>query len=124
MQTVSRQFHALASAEIYRSLDFNIVSTETEDFSVPMSRASDALQTILTSEHDYARHIKSFHLGAIPGGLLSAGSRPRDVLEDQLIMTRLLWDSKADSSKLLNTTILLMTRGASMLETFKYVVLV
>ena len=47
-------------------------------------------------------------------------SRHHSAYDDQLLMTRLLWDSKTDPSKFLNTALLLMARKASILETFKY----
>ena len=119
LQLVSRHFHGLASAEIYRDLDFNIVSHESEDGGNSSSRAADALQTILTSENEYGHHIKSFRIGAVAGTVPVTG-RQYNLYEDQLIMTRLLWDSKTDPSKFLNMTVLLLAKGASFMETFKY----
>lgn len=55
-------------------------------------------------------------MGAI-GDKLFAGNG--SIIQDPLIMTRLLWDSKTDPSKFLNTALLLMARKASILETFK-----
>lgn len=120
LQTVSRQFHSLASAELYRHLDFNIVSDESEDVGSIASRAADALQTILASENGYGQHIKSFRMGAVAGNM-STSSRHYNAFEDQLIMTRLLWDSKKDPSKFLNTALLLLARSTPVLETFKWV---
>ena len=122
LQTVSQHFHGLASAEIYRELDFNIISYESEDSGNPASRAADALQTILASEHDYGQHIKAFRLGAVASGSFSFGNRYHNAYDDQLIMTRLLWDSKTDPSKFLNTAVLLMARKAKVLEKFMYVI--
>lgn len=114
-------FHSLASAEIYRTLDFNIISSETEDVGNPTSRAADALQTILASEYDYGQHIKSFRMGAVADKYMAVPpSRHHAAYDDQLLMTRLLWDSKTDPSKFLNTALLLMARKASILESFKY----
>ena len=121
LQILNPHFHGLASAEIYRNLDFNIISSETEDAGTPASRAADALQTILASEYDYGQHIKSFRMGAVVDKYLAVPhSRHHGAYDDQLFMTRLLWDSKTDPSKFLNTALLLMARKASILETFKY----
>lgn len=97
------------------------MSSEGEDVGGRASRAADALQTILASDYDYGQHIKSFRIGAVAGSSFSFGSRYNSVYEDQLVMTRLLWDSKTDPSKFLNTAVLLMARKANMLETFRYI---
>ena len=120
LQVLSRHFQSLASELLYRYLDFNIISSESEDNGNRASKAADALQTILASEHDYGQHIKSFRMGAVGDKTLVAlPNRHNQGFEDQLVMTRLLWDSKADPSKFLNTALLLMARKATILETFK-----
>ena len=119
--TLNSHFHGLASAEIYRSLDFNIISSETEDLGNSTSHAADALQTILASNYDYGQHIKSFRMGAVADRFMAAShSRHHSAYDDPLLMTRLLWDSKTDPSKFLNTALLLMARKTRILETFKY----
>lgn len=121
LQILNRHFRGIASAEIYRALDFNIISSETEDVGNPASRAADALQTILTSDYDYGQHIKSFRMGAVADKHLAVPhSRHHGAYDDTLLMTRLLWGSKTDPSKFLNTALLLMARKACILETFKY----
>ena len=120
LQTVSHHLHGLASAEIYRTLDFNIISAENEDSGNPMSRAADALQTILASEYDYGQYIKSFRIGAVASDTRPPlDRRQNQVFHDQLLMTRLLWDSKTDPSKFLSMAVLLMARKASVLESFE-----
>ena len=115
IQTLSRQFHLLASAEIYRSLDFSITSAEADDKGDVSSRAADALQTINTSEYDYAQHIKSFRLGLGDSITMASGlSYP-----DPHILTRVVFDSRSDASKFLNTSVLQMVRRASILEAFR-----
>ncbi|KAL9102548.1 MAG: hypothetical protein Q9163_002327 [Psora crenata] len=115
--TLSRQFHRLASSEIYRNLDFNITSSEGDDKGDIASRAADALHTINTSDYDYAQHIRSFRLGltddnrlAIPGLIYSMSG----------LVASVVFDSKSDSSKFLNTSVLLMVRKAAILESFKW----
>ena len=106
---VSQHFFSLASAEIYRELDFNFVSSDV-DSGTPTSRTADALQTIVTSKFVYGGLIRSFRLGVL-----------EESDHNALLMSRVLWDSVADPSKVLNTLILLMLRGTSLLESFLYV---
>ena len=120
LQTVNAHFRGLASAEIYRCLEFNIISSEAEDSGRPHSRAADALQTILVSDYDYAQHIKIFRMGvATYRHPITGHARSHGALNNQILMTRLLWDSKTDPSKFLNTALLLMARKATILESFK-----
>lgn len=105
---MSQHFFALASSEIYRVLDFN--SASADDNGAPISRVADALQTIVASDLDYGQHIRTFRLGLSEENSSNA-----------LILSRVLWDSVADPSKVLNTLILLMVRKATVLESFLYV---
>lgn len=117
-QRLSPHCFSLANTEIYRNLDLNITNSGDEENGIPNSHAADALQTILASEHDYGQHIKSFRLGVSEDNVdILPGIHPGR--SDPLLMTRLLWDSKSDSSKFLNTALLLVTRKASILETFQ-----
>ena len=119
IQTLSRQFHRLASTAIYRNLDFNITSSEGDDNGDIASRAADALQAINTSDYDYAQHIKTFRLGLTYDNNLSHSGLLSSIPD---LMASVVFDSKSDSSKFLNTSILLVIRRASILESFKYVV--
>ena len=116
-QRLSPQCFSLASAVIYRELDLILTNSGFDDNGNPSTHAADALQTILVSEHNYGQHIKNFRLRVIDDNL-DIHRGPRNSL-DPLLFTRLLWDSKSDSSKFLNTALLLMTRRASIMETFK-----
>ena len=106
---VSRHFFSLASAKIYRDLEFRFTTSEASDHGAMSSRLADALQTIIASEHDYARCIKSFRYGISEGNSHNA-----------LLMARVLWDSMADPCKILNTAMLLMVKQAVILESFQY----
>lgn len=106
---VSRHFFSLAGAEIYRVLDFNFASSEI-DSGAPISRTADALQAVVASDREYGIHIRSFRLGV-----------SEENSHNALLMSRVLWDSVADPSKVLNTLILLMVKKASMMESFLYV---
>ena len=115
LQTLSQYFHFLASAELYRNLDFNITCAEADDRGAIASRAADALQTINTSEHDYAQHVKSFRLGLGNNILMSSGLNP----PESYFLARVVFDSKSDASKFLNTSVLQLVRRASILESFR-----
>ena len=118
-QRLSPHCFFLANAEIYRILDLNLTNSGDDDSASPGSHAADALQTILASEHNYAQHIKSFRLGVNDDSLDMLGGHSSH--SDPLLMTRLLWDSKSDSSKFLNTALLLMARKANVMENFQWV---
>ena len=115
LQTLSQNFHFLASAELYRNLEFNITCAETDDKGAIGSRAADALQTINTSEHDYAQHVKSFRLGL--GSNTFTASGPNQ--PESYFLTRDVFDSKSDASKFLNTSVFQLVRRASILESFR-----
>ncbi|KAF6224284.1 hypothetical protein HO133_010859 [Letharia lupina] len=119
-QRVSPHFLSLASAEIYRDLDLKITNSGDEENGVPSSHAADALQTVCASEHDYGQHIKSFRLGVNEDSIEYAPRSLGHVGQDPFLMTRLLWDSKSDSSKFLNTALLLVARRLRILETFQW----
>lgn len=106
---VSRHFFSLAGAEIYRVLDFNFASSDV-DSGAPISRTADALQAVVASDREYGLHIRSFRLGV-----------SEENSHNALLMSRVLWDSVADPSKVLNTLILLMVKKAGMMESFLYV---
>lgn len=119
LQRTSLHFFHLATAEIYRDLDLNLTNSGDEDSGHPNSRAADALQTILASEYDYGQHIKSFRVGVIEDTFDMGTGHASHARQDPLLMTRLLWDSRSDSSKFLNTALLLVARKAGILETFQ-----
>lgn len=119
-QRVSPHFLSLASAEIYRDLDLKITNSGDDESGVPSSHAADALQTICASEHDYGQHIKSFRLGVNEDTIEYTPRSLGHVSQDPHLMTRLLWDSKSDSSKFLNTALLLVARKLRILETFHW----
>ncbi len=121
LQCVNSHFLALASAVIYRKLDLTLTNSGDEESVLPNSHAADALQTILASDYDYGKYIKTFRIGVAEEILELGSSLSNSLRQDPLLMTRLLWDSKSDSSKFLNTALLLMARKASILETFQWV---
>lgn len=118
-QRLSPDSLSLANARIYRNLDLNLTNSNEDDNGLPFTHAADTLHNILASEQDYGKHIRSIRLGAMDDTIeLAAGQPGRS---DSLLMTRLLWDSKSDSSKLLNTALLLVARKTCKLEAFQSV---
>ncbi len=118
-QRLSPDSLSLANARIYRNLDLNLTNSNEDDNGLPFTHAADTLHNILASEQDYGKYIRSIRLGAMDDTIeLAAGQPGRS---DSLLMTRLLWDSKSDSSKLLNTALLLVARKTCKLEAFQSV---
>ena len=123
IQCVNKHFRALANAVIYRALDLTLTNSGDDESGLPLSHAADAIHTILTNdESNYGQYIKSFRIGVAEDILDPGTSLSNSLRQDPLLMTRLLWDSKSDSSKFLNTSLLLVIRQASMLETFQWVI--
>lgn len=119
LQRVSAPFFYLATAEIYRDLNLNITNSGDEELGLPRTHAAEALQTILASEHEYGSHIKTLRIGVAEDNVEQNTSLANSHRNEHLLMTRLLWDSKSDSSKFLNTSLLLVARKACKLETFQ-----
>ncbi len=119
LQRLSPHFFYLATAEIYRDLNLNITNSGDEELGLPRTHAAEALQTILASEHDYGSHIKTLRIGVAEENVEQNTNIASAHRNDHLLMTRLLWDSKSDSSKFLNTSLLLVARKATILETFQ-----
>ena len=102
---VSRHFHELASARLYRNLRFYVADISDLNFDPQIARLIGCFETLAASSHDYARYIKSIQLG-VPGP------------EDRN------WRSAGDnavSGRFLNTLLLLTLKRAKALEAFKYV---
>ena len=97
----------MVTAELYSHLDFYFTTIDAKDYDTPATRFSDALQTIVTSDYNYAQHIRRFALGLSQENPANA-----------LMMARFLWGSDLETSKTLNTSLLQLVKKASGLETF------
>lgn len=102
---MSKHFHDLASAQLYRVLEFSLLDTGDLDYISQTSRATSGLETLVASGHDYAKYIKELQLGA-PGPDERAWRPPGDNFV---------------SGRLLNTLLLLTLKKARALETFQWV---
>lgn len=105
--TVSPQFFSLACAQLYRILDFKLTNSDTVDEGGWSMRTAEALQTIVASDYNYGQHIKSFRITMVD-----------DNTQSSLVMSRFLWDRAGFASKTLNTSLLLLLKKATMLESF------
>ncbi|KAL8914826.1 MAG: hypothetical protein Q9171_000662 [Xanthocarpia ochracea] len=104
---VSSQFFALACAQLYRDLDFKLTNSDAHDESSSSMRTAEALQTIIASDYNYGQYIKSFRLTMVD-----------DNSQTSAVMSRFLWDRAGFASKTLNTSLLLLVKKATMLESF------
>ena len=104
---VSKHLFALGSAELYCHLVFwfssDALSNESSN-----STVTAALHTIVTSEYDYAQHIRSFHLGML-----------QDHPHINWVFVNHLWNS-SPPNQALNTLLLLLLRKVKSLETFSW----
>ncbi|KAL8761794.1 MAG: hypothetical protein Q9184_002117 [Pyrenodesmia sp. 2 TL-2023] len=105
--TVSRHFFTLACAQLYRMLDFKLTNSDTTDEGGWSMRTAEALQTIVASDYDYGQHIKGFRITMVD-----------DNTQSSLVMSRFLWDKAGFASKTLNTSLLLVLKKATALESF------
>lgn len=108
MALVSRHFHSLACAQLYRI--FNIVFPDDDDpaFDSPIDGLAGGLDTMVTSPQDYARFLREISLDSLSGGIRGEKSYK--------------YYSYAEScGKFMNTLLVLTLRRAKALETFRYV---
>ena len=105
---MSRHFHPLACAQLYRT--FSIVFPDEDDpaFDSPIDGLAGGLDTMVTSDHDYAQYLREISLDSLSGGTRGEKSYK--------------YYSYAEScGKFMNTLLLLTMKRAKALETFQYV---
>jgi hypothetical protein len=110
LSLVSKQFRVLAAEQLYRT--FHIVFPDDDDPSndSPIDGLASGLDTFVTSEYNYAAHLRELTLETLSGG--EKGERAyRHYLYD------------VSCGKFMNTLLLLTLRKAKALETFKSVYL-
>ena len=108
LSLVSRHFRDLAAAQLYRN--FHIVFPDEDDpaFDSPIDGLAGGLDTFVTSDYDYAKHLKDISLDT-----LSAGDKAETAYKPYLY--------NVSCGKFMNTLLLLTLRKARALESFKYV---
>ncbi|KAL6881426.1 hypothetical protein J3F83DRAFT_722238 [Trichoderma novae-zelandiae] len=104
---VSRHFHELASAQLYRN--FHIIFPDDDDlnFDSPIDGLAGGLDTFTTSNYDYAKHLRDLSMDT-----LSAGIKGECCYQSYLY--------SASCGKFLNTLLHLTLRKARSLEVFRW----
>ncbi|KAG5984523.1 hypothetical protein E4U55_004419 [Claviceps digitariae] len=104
---VSRRFHELASAQLYRN--FHIIFPDEDDihFDSPIDGLAGGLNTFTTSEYNYARHLRDLSMDT-----LSLGRKGEQSYQPYLY--------KASCGKFLNTLLHLTLKRARSLESFRW----
>ncbi|KAH8889669.1 hypothetical protein GQ53DRAFT_187973 [Thozetella sp. PMI_491] len=107
LSLVSRHFRELAAAQLYRN--FHIVFPDEDDpaFDSPIDGLAGGLDTFVTSDYDYAKHLKDISLDT-----LSAGDKAETAYKPYLF--------NVSCGKFMNTLLLLTLRKARALESFKW----
>ncbi|KAJ0115291.1 hypothetical protein J7T55_012567 [Diaporthe amygdali] len=107
LSLVSRHFRSLAAAELYRN--FHIVFPDEDDpaFDSPIDGLAGGLETFVTSDYDYAKHLRDISLDT-----LSAGDKAETAYKPYLY--------SVSCGKFLNTLLLLTLRKARALETLRW----
>ncbi|KAL8711391.1 MAG: hypothetical protein Q9220_004289 [cf. Caloplaca sp. 1 TL-2023] len=105
--TVSPHFHTLACTQLYRNLEFKIHNSESKDDVGSSMQTAEAIQTIITSDYNYGQHIRSLRVVMVD-----------DNTQTSAIMSKFTWDRSGFASKALNTSLLLLIRRTTSLESF------
>lgn len=107
LSLVSKHFRDLAAAQLYRN--FHIVFPDEDDpaFDSPIDGLAGGLDTFVTSDYDYAKHLRDLSLDT-----LSAGAKAETAYKPYLY--------SVSCGKFMNTLLLLTLRKAKSLESFRY----
>ncbi|KAH6687744.1 F-box domain-containing protein [Plectosphaerella plurivora] len=107
LSLVSSHFRNLAAAQLYRH--FHIVFPDDDDpaFDSPIDSLAGGLETFVTSEYDYAQHMRELLLDT-----LSVGNKAETAYKPYLF--------SLSCGKFMNTLLLLTLRKAKSLETFHW----
>ena len=104
---VSKRFHELASAQLYRN--FHIIFPDDDDlaYDSPIDGLAGGLDTFTTSEYNYAQHLRDLSMDT-----LSAGVKGEISYQPYLY--------SASCGKFLNTLLYLTLKRAKSLEVFRW----
>ncbi|KAI0132385.1 F-box domain-containing protein [Xylariales sp. AK1849] len=107
LSLVCRNFHELAAAKLYRN--FHIVFPDEDDpsFDSPIDGLAGGLDTFVTSEYNYAKHLRDLSLDT-----LSSGDKAETAYKPYLF--------SVSCGKFMNTLLLLTLRKAKSLDTFRW----
>lgn len=106
LSLVSKHFHELAATQLYRN--FHIVFPDEDDpaYDTPIDGLASGLDTLATSEYNYAKHLRDISLDTH-----SAGDKAEQAYKPYLY--------SVSCGKFMNTLLLLALRKATSLETFR-----
>ncbi|KAI1503059.1 hypothetical protein F5X99DRAFT_376643 [Biscogniauxia marginata] len=107
LSLVSSRFRELAAAQLYRN--FHIVFPDEDDpcFDSPIDGLAGGLDTFVTSDYNYAKHLRDLSLDT-----LSAGDKAEIAYKPYL--------ASVSCGKFMNTLLLLTLRRAKLLDTFRW----
>ncbi|ROW09652.1 hypothetical protein VMCG_02651 [Cytospora schulzeri] len=107
LSVVSKHFHELAAAELYRT--FHIVFPDDDDrvYDNPIDGLAGGLETFVTSDYNYAKHLRDISLDTV-----STGDKAETAYKPYLY--------SLSCGKFLNTLLLLTLRKAKALETLRW----
>ncbi|KAI0378035.1 hypothetical protein F5Y04DRAFT_166070 [Hypomontagnella monticulosa] len=107
LSLVCKRFRQLAAAQLYRN--FHIVFPDEDDpfFDSPIDGLAGGLSTFVTSEYNYAEHLREISLDT-----LSVGERAEAAYKPYL--------ANVSCGKFLNTLLLLTLRKAQSLDAFRW----
>lgn len=108
LSLVSRHFRDLAAAQLYRVFHIVFPDEDDPDYDSPIDGLAAGLDTFVTSDYDYARHLRDLSLDT-----LIAGDKAEMVYKPYLY--------NASCGKFMNTLLLMTLRKAKSLESFRYV---
>jgi hypothetical protein len=106
LSLVCKHFRDLAAAQLYRN--FHIVFPDEDDpaFDSPIDGLAGGLDTFVTSDYDYAKHLKDLSLDT-----LSTGDKAETAYKPYLY--------NVSCGKFMNTLLLLTLRKSKSLESFR-----
>ncbi|OJD18502.1 hypothetical protein AJ78_01491 [Emergomyces pasteurianus Ep9510] len=104
---VSKHFHGLAAAQLYRSLSHVFDERDTRTGQLAVDRLAGVLGTLTTSDYNYAAYIKEISLDAIQGNQIAAS-------------VALEFRYGSSCGKFLNTLLLATLKRIEALESFRW----
>ncbi|ROW02360.1 hypothetical protein VSDG_02594 [Cytospora chrysosperma] len=107
LSVVSKHFHDLAAAELYRTFHIVFPDDDERGYDNPVDGLAGGLDTFVTSDYDYAKHLRDISLDTV-----SAGDKAEAAYKPYLY--------SLSCGKFLNTLLHLTLRKAKALETLRW----
>ena len=106
LSLVSKRFREIAAEQLYRTFHIVFPDDESPSDDFPIDGLASGLDTFVTSDYDYAKHLREIVLEPVSGGV--KGERAYRQYRYDL-----------SCGKFMNTLLLLTLRKAKALETFR-----